>query len=462
MFHRMTVANLSGNLRKRSFLLLALSVCVAIPVLMPKRVNEVRSVTLPNGMKVTLVHATFGKKHFSADVPFWQRLILRCPTNIAAAFGLKARLETTPVDTMIVRIQWEGYGLTNPPPLAQYIRIRDANGLASSRVADELRESARKKFHVTSIPRDQPALSISLFAFEYSTNAPRWVERHIADFTIANPAFSRRNRPMVAFPETTNVSGDEFSLLQINTGLVNTGRTTFAGSTPWTELVFRFGTNAPGSPSSDDPLSREWFIGDIELTDRFGNIVENRFPIGRGAFPPRNVVYRAHDGIALFDGALWPNEKWNVRAELFRIPNSSFYPTQSWTFSMPVPGPGDYLQFGATGRVETCEILVKSIESDGASPPLLNVAFKAPELLSIPGIVRVVDERGSNIAWSYLTGSGGITHSGAEDTWYKLHTFSGAKTVKVTFALTHGIVLNLSGKAAILHTNIARWQKLKP
>ncbi len=158
-------------------------------------------------------------------------------------------------------------------------------------------------------------------------------------------------------------------------------------------------------------------------------------------------MMRMDDGIALLRGAIWPNESWNVRAEFEHSVDATHY----WTNSIHLPTSGEKISLEETGRIQGCQIQLRSIEKIGASPILI-FGFVGKNRGYQVRFLRAVDQRGTRVVTNYR-GLAGIERR------IELVTAPEATDVQVTFAIVHSVVVELSGRPSILRTNVARWAK---
>jgi hypothetical protein len=415
--------------------------------------GEVRTVLLTDGTTLKIAHISYGKEHRYLPGPAWRRMVAKAPANIAGIFGVIPRIDRYPEDTMVVWLEWN-----NSPGrqlFPQRLRVLDSNGLASAYIIDRhvqlSNRTAVVAFRLTSFPRRQRFLDFEWFG---SNSTESTVQEEHALFRVRNEWLAANaTSPQPQWPTSAEFDGEQFTLCGINSGLYATGALAAQSlSNQWTEFVFQVGTNGPDQRTTNALDQGAWIFKSLELRDAFGNVVQDQSPQGYGT--------RWDNGIGVIPGAIWPDQIWNVRAEFertSRLPN----PRHTWTTTVPVPAAGVILSLRQTGQLEVCTIELKSIERGGGlmPPPELTVLWQEnsrdlPKPLVTGSyqvsLVHAEDQIGSNVVSWVLGGGNGLTH-------YQLRVAPEAKELKLTFVVQHSIMVELSGRASILRTNVARW-----
>ena len=432
-----------------------LLVVVGLFVLISGR-NE-QTVALADGTTVSLRQVGFGQEHRFVDGPWWVALGSRLPTNLARIFGIDVRTRRTPIDTLVLWV--ETRGKPGQLPFPQWIQVVDTQGLASAMVQGNFHSPSSNRliavFEVPSFPRHAPVLEVQLHAA--SRHIPNGSD-HLGTFQFKNPAWAPLWAvPGGALPVTTEAFGEQFTLLELNTGLQATGTVAVMNrGVQWTELLFRIGTNEPARLSTNLAPSGDWSIRSVELWDDTGNRVQERNPEGRH-FPLEKGAYlkRFDDGVVLVRGAVWPENLWRVRAEFRRNDTPTLEAEHQWTAVIPVPAPGEVRTLNQTGRVAgggAIELL--TIESRPPARPLLRLKVAGASSPADWKVLRVADQRGTNLVWRRQGSSG--TGSRAEHR-LELQTRPESTELHITFTVLPVAFVELQGRPAVLRTNIARW-----
>jgi len=452
--------------KNKSIVLALAAIVIVIAIIGIFKRSRHSVVRLPDGSEVSIRQVTFGKTHKLIAGRTWQRMLAGLPTNITARLGIRERIDRTKDDTLVVWLQWYNPTNTSPAPYPEYLRVVDTNGLASATMFVEgtmynfSNHITLMSFYARSFPRDQPTLLLELRMYEPPGNTPvrkltHMRERHLANFRIKNPALTKRAAlSQQTWPTTVLVEGEPFTLLGINSGLSATG--TMAAlclDDQWTELTFRIGTNEPAQRNTNPQEQGDWSIKYLELRDPAGNFVQAREPEGRYFPLGEQYMMRRDDGIALVRGAIWPGA-WNVHAEFERIATSSVTAAHCWTTSLPLPAIGEKLPLTQTGRVEGCEIQLQSIEGFESRPPKLFLRFFGKDGSYGLRVLGVEDQRGSNIVHLHR-----YPQLPKNEQTIELRAQPASKQLRITFAVLHPAVVELSGHASILRTNVARWSQ---
>jgi hypothetical protein len=321
------------------------------------------SVSLKDGTSLTVRQVSFGKVHRFSGGSLWRRLAAAAPTNITAALGIRVRTDITPTDTLVVWLQWPES--TNKPPVPQWIRVVDSNGLASAMAASKAmlqhaNNAVAVAFHLANFPRRDRTLLLQLYGAD--TAKPNGI-KHLADFRLRNPAWVKAlPKDEASYGAIARVHGEAFSLLELNTGLEATGWLAEMNvSNHWTEFVFLIGTNQPAHLTTNLLPGGDWAIKGIQLRDAFGNFVQERSPKGRMIAMGDQILTRADDGIVVVPGAIWPDQVWHIRAEFERTLTQSLDAAHRWATAVRVPAEGQKVLLAQTGVIEDCTIELRSI-----------------------------------------------------------------------------------------------------
>ncbi|MDB6030208.1 MAG: hypothetical protein JWM16_546 [Verrucomicrobiales bacterium] len=445
---------------------LALSTVLLLWFLSPS--GETLTVRLKDGTKLRLAHMSYGKEHRYAPGPAWQRLLTKAPTRISRIFGVNSRPAWYPEDTLVVWLERDDPSGRQLFP--QSLRVLDANGLASPYIYIDRQVSLSNhttwsSFLLTSFPRRQPFLD-----FEWISCSPTnlMVREEAAFFRVKNPWLTPKAASILPpWPASAEFDGEQFTLLGINTGLEATGTLAYRSlSNQWTEFRFRIGTNEPAQLTTNRLVEGKWALKSLELRDAFGNFIREREPLGR-IFPMGDHdMSRSDDGIGLIPGAAWPDQRWNVRAE-FQTSFAVSDPLHTWTTTIPVPAPGETLPLRQTGQIEVFTIKLQSIGRDpakaGLVPPTIfrMDSHENAQVLPKPLIagsytallVHAEDLRGTNVLYHYRGGDDKAS------TRYELQVAPESKELKITFAVQHSIIVELSGQPTIFRTNVIHWER---
>ncbi|HUR45785.1 MAG TPA: hypothetical protein VMZ27_07935 [Candidatus Saccharimonadales bacterium] len=432
-------------------------------------------VKLADGSEVRVLQITYGREHRFLPGPPWQRLLKWLPTKLATRLGVPVLSDTTPVDTLVVWLEWRN----QPKSIAsnQKLRVVDTNGLYALDVHSSQSitksNSTFTSFQIPNFPRHQSSLQFQWFVAAtaptmplaprstsgwggYVSTAPKqFADQPAAQFRVRNPSIMRNSLPGIArFPNVAQADGERFELLAIHSGLIATG--VLSGnfvSNQCTEILFRIGTNNPGSPSPSLGTG-DWSIRTVELFDLFGNQL--------GSQPAKWRIYatgaddyrmRSDDGIARIPSSLWAEQDWNVRATFARLQTDSLPASHRWTTSIAVPAIGTRTQLSITGHVYGCNLKLESMDNVSwvlgrgfqNVGPVLSLNFVAPQRDWRLVVLAAKDQNGSNIVCRPL--------GEAQPRRFQFCTTGDSRSLKLTFGVLPLVTVELCGKASIVRSN---------
>jgi hypothetical protein len=450
------------RVRARWFGLVAVfGTVVGLAVLLTRDGSQ--TVRLEDGASVALRRAGFGKSDQFAPGPWWHGTLARfAPGRLLARWRIPVFASNATNDVLWVWLEFDG---VRPPrnPL-HLVTVADGHGLESSRIQPwrsmfDTNGHGCAGYRIDNLPRRSRSLTIAV----YEGRATNWVLA--AAFRIDNPvAPGAPSFTAVPLPQTRRDGDTDFTLLAVQTGLEATGHVSMYGAT-WSELVFRIGTNEPGFAGTNaapfGPWTNRalWTIRSVECGTAAGDFIQARSPQGRVAWQDaRQMVSRLNDGVALVNGALWPEEAWRLRVE-FRRDFSGALPEHAlWTVRVPVPRAGEEITLTNSAVVEGATIRLIAItntQSVTSSPPLLPLRLtaetRAPSAAFELRFARAVDGQGSNVI--RLAGS-----PGRPPHEFRLAVLPSAKEMEVTLAVLRSCTVEFTARPSRLRTNVAHWQ----
>ncbi len=422
-----------------------------------------KTVRMEDGATVALRQARLGKSAHFVPGPWWHGTIARfAPTRLLIRWRIPVFASNATNDVLWLWLDYDG---VRPPrnPL-HLVTVADEHGLESSRVQPwrsmfNTNGHGCAGYRIDNLPRRSRTLTIAV----YEGRATNWVRA--AEFRIASPvAPSAPAFAAAPLPQTRRNGGNEFTLLAVQTGLEATGHVSMYGAT-WSELVFRVGTNEPGFAGTNAALLGPWTnralwtIRSVECSTAAGDFIQPRSPQGRVAWQDaRQYVSRLDDGVALVNGALWPDEAWRVRVEFRREFHGALPEHALWTVRVPVPRAGEEIPLADSVMREDATIRLTSItnsQSITSAPPLLPLRLKAEMRAPSPAydlrFLRAVDGRGSNVV-RLASSPGRLPHE------FRLAASSDAKVIDVTLAVLRSCTVEFTARPTVLKTNVAHWQ----
>jgi hypothetical protein len=126
-----------------------------------------------------------------------------------------------------------------------------------------------------------------------------------------------------------------------------------------------------------------------------------------------------------------------------------------WITSIPLPKRGETTSISQTGRIETAQVVLDSIQYLGGESNLCSLTYRIHNTPGRVQIVRVRDQRGTNLVY---------THRKLDRLDKKMDFMAQpeSRSVEIMFAHAHPVTVEFSSPVTILRTNVAHWPTPEP